>query len=124
MRYGVFMKKYALGALVLAVIGLFFINSYFKEKNAIAREKLEVEKIQSAREECLNIYKQESIKYTNVNTWQYNVEGNLCYITYNDDPAKTEAQCKNMFKDSEGNIATGFAIEYLLCLDGKFRKGF
>lgn len=116
----------------ILIIGLSTYGKYLSEKNSIEREKMEQAKTEknreyaaSQKESCLNIYKQESAKYNNVKSWRYSTENDRCYLSYKDPKPKTEAECKETYKDEKtGSVNLSFLMEYLNCTDGTFENAF
>ncbi|MDO8527000.1 MAG: hypothetical protein Q7T03_04850 [Deltaproteobacteria bacterium] len=104
--------------IVVVLVGFLLANSYLKEKNHLARERLEQEKVENDRkfdadqkESCLAIYKQESSKWNNVNGWRYNEADNACFIQYKKRPAKTKAQCDAEYIGKDEKVVPVFLMD-------------
>ncbi|MCX6781590.1 MAG: hypothetical protein NTW66_00480 [Candidatus Magasanikbacteria bacterium] len=71
------------------------------------------------RNDCLNIYKTEDSKWSNVRGWRYDAEGDECYIRYKESLPKSHKECDALYPDN---------IEYfsqtMLCYEGEFEKTF
>lgn len=127
------LNKWGVVVIVAGVIliGFLIINSYLKEKNNLAREKFEQEKIENERKfdadqkvSCLGVYKQESSKWNNVEGWRYDETDNSCYVQYKMSPKKTQVQCDEEYKGADGKVISIFFTDWMLCGDGLFEKSF
>jgi len=71
-------------------------------------------------EACENLFRRDSAKWSNVLGWKYDQGVDGCYLIYEHQPPKTEAECDSMFPPD----ATTFMIDRSLCHEGRFRQRF
>ena len=105
-------------ALVVGIISA--INARTTQRKAEADRQYKAEQ----KAFCMGIYKQESTKWNNVESWNYDEILDKCFVVYRENPRSTEAQCREKFQNEEGKIMIGFMKDYLLCLDGYFENDF
>lgn len=127
-----------LASLILG--GFYYLVQANKQKSIERQQQIEIEQkkveveqenetqkkeyIANQKDSCLTIYKQESSKWNNVNSWRYDPQEDECYIQYRETVQKTHTQCDADYKDDKGDVIPVFFRDYLLCLDGLFEKTF
>lgn len=144
-------NKLSLPATILigcVILGGFYYFSQMSKQNSIEKQQqaeMELKKetdrqdhITKRRAECLQIYKTESDKWNNTQSFRYiePVEhpslfesSDVCEITYKEPNKKSQAQCdKNLEAAkaiSSDDTAPSWAIDaYFSCSDGTFTKEF
>jgi hypothetical protein len=122
---------FKLAFLAICLLGLFQYQDYkseqnFKEGMANLEKKEIAEKQFDAEQKkmCLDIYKQESVKFNNVSGWSYVEYDDNCKIEYKEAVKKTHAQCDALYKGDDGKVSTIFFTDWLYCYDGLFVKSF
>ncbi len=78
---------------------------------------------QKRKEDCLNIYKVESNKWSNVIRWSYSESDNTCHIVYKDPHPKSDAKCNEIYPKDRFLNATIWYRNYL-CKNGEFERIF
>ena len=109
--------------IVTLAVGIGIINAI---NSKTTQRQLEADRQYKAEQKafCMGIYKQESTKWNNVESWNYDEIRDKCFVVYRENPRSTEAQCRDKFQNEEGKIMIGFMKDYLLCLDGYFENDF
>jgi len=120
-----------LGCLILAgslyAIQVNKQNSIEKQQRVEQTAKMENSKkdyLAKQKTACLDIYKQESIKWNNTTGWRYDNTDDICYVEYKASPKKTVVQCDASYKGEDGKVYPIFINEWLLCKEGLFEKSF
>lgn len=97
-----------------------------QEAELIAKKEADQKEFASNRKtDCLNIYKTENSKWTNVRGWRYDEFKDKCWIKYKNSKPMSEAECDKEYPIKESD---GGSIEWLLinimCKDGEFENSF
>jgi len=100
-----------LGCIVLG--GFFYASQISKQKSIEKQQQVELQAkaeqdkrdyIEKRKTECLAIYKTESDKFSNVESWQYNENATTTENSFSDIfPGLRKDTCEIIYKDSKGN---------------------
>lgn len=93
----------------------------FDRMESAARLQQEYEMEQ--KDACLEIYKTESDKWTNVRSWSYDKEDDECSIVYKDPKPKTKDECAETYPVG-GDYGYYNLTARAHCLDGNFSNTF
>lgn len=131
------LEKNSIPAAILVgclILGGFYYSVQSKKQNSIEKQQQvalqatiaqqDVEFKAKQKSACMSIYETENKKWNNVNGWRYDESEDDCFIEYKLSPKLTEAQCDAKYKDENGKLLSGFAMDWFLCKDGLFEKMF
>jgi nitrogen fixation-related uncharacterized protein len=95
------------------------LKSEAEKEVELAKTKLETKKyLADRKQDCLDIYKTESDKWSNVRGWRFNEDDDECLIRYKDPDPKTDEECDELYPTEY------FWYKNVLCKEGEFENSF